>query len=281
LSYTILRGSENSTLYSLAAQFVEPYEAVCCSLMEQILQATPSLHLIVDINDISKALTVKGVFTYNPKGEALLCCLPFQDQWVKNSLIKFFKNKTVFCISGAKPYVDFLYVVLCKVKHKSASEVREMLFMKHDGFTFNTISGDIRQCTIGMIECVMPMQMDYMQVEVMPEHTRPHPAAERLHLERCIKNNEVFVLFDDKRIVSKIHINAKSSHYIQIGGVYTLKDYRSKGYARNLVSFLVNYSRENRKETVLFVKPDNLSAIKCYQKAGFVITGKYSIVYYL
>ena len=54
-----------------------------------------------------------------------------------------------------------------------------------------------------------------------------------------------------------------------IGGVYTYPDYRSKGYATLATSTVTEEALKNAEAAALFVRPDNYSAIRVYEKIGY------------
>lgn len=280
----IVRAQDRDSLYSCARRFVQPFEILCCALMEQIVSKDKNVYLILSQSSIDAAV-VKGVFTYGERGVTVLSCLPYRDDEVKKCLMSFFRGKSVFCLSGDKDYVDFLSCILLLTRHKKPSDVREMFFMTYDDRRKKVSHAggdyDILLCRSDYIDELMPLQTDYMQKEVMPCNTKVSPAAERLYLEKCINKCNIYVLMYKGHIVSKVHFNAQSPLCNQLGGVYTLGDYRGRGYAGYLIEYMTELGLKQGKQTVLFVKENNESAIKCYTRCGFIITGRYSIVYYL
>jgi predicted GNAT family acetyltransferase len=54
-----------------------------------------------------------------------------------------------------------------------------------------------------------------------------------------------------------------------IGGVYTHPDYRSRGYATLATSAVTEEALKNAEAAALFVRSDNYSAIKAYEKIGY------------
>ncbi len=79
-----------------------------------------------------------------------------------------------------------------------------------------------------------------------------------------------FILRKDGHIVSKANIHGTSKSYFQIGGVNTRKEYRRKGYAAQVVSFLCkHYFDQGLKHGLLFTANDNFGAQELYKKIGF------------
>ncbi len=262
--------------------FIRPYEGICCSLVEQIQEKNPNIYVILNSETLLKE-EIKGIFTWGPKGEVVFCCLPYRDSFIKEALISFFRDRKIFCISGAKEYADQIISALYIAGRRTPSELREMLFMTCSQLPQKDKNSQYRieLCREEWLDELFPMQMDYMQKEVMPLKRLPSAAAERMSLSRYVKQKSMYVLLNEGKIVSKINISARTQSYAQIGGVYTHPDYRNHGYGRVLISHIINAENQQGRKSVLFVKKDNASAIKCYLNAGFEVSGIYSIAYYL
>ena len=99
-----------------------------------------------------------------------------------------------------------------------------------------------------------------------------------------IKNNEgkceVFEFCDStNNIVGTISVMYKGGNDIEykirhidafIYNVYTIKNYRGRGYAGEMIKLLMEYLHEKDiNKAYLAVSTNNESAIRCYQKAGF------------
>lgn len=140
---------------------------------------------------------------------------------------------------------------------------------------------EIIRCDKSHIDSLLPLQVDYTRVEVLPPWRQVFPAAERISLEKNFSCQLYFALLENGKIVSKANTNAISTHFFQIGGVYTLKDFRSRGYASALVKHIALEAKSLNRQAILFVKKENPSAIRAYSNAGFVITSSYKIIYYL
>lgn len=84
-----------------------------------------------------------------------------------------------------------------------------------------------------------------------------------------IRKNDLFGYFHDYKIVSRGIVAAKSRHGWALGGMYTLEEYRGRGYATAVMSSMVEYSSRHTDNIVLFVRDDNVPAIRSYDKIGF------------
>jgi predicted GNAT family acetyltransferase len=73
--------------------------------------------------------------------------------------------------------------------------------------------------------------------------------------------------------------NARMPDMRQIGGVFTPKDLRGRGYARTAVALsLVGARDEGVKRAILFTPEDNLPAIAAYRALGFERVGDFKLL---
>ena len=288
----VVSASGSPKVLKLALDFVLPYEKRCCALFQRIINHDNSVHIIIEKGTLNSwHPLVHGVFTYSGQGRLVFCCLPEQTTEVSLALTEFFAKNSVFCISGQKEWADFLEEIVSGIYRGRKSEVHEYHFMEEgrdleamdkdeDDFSHRS-DCEIIRCSKNHIEQLMPLQLDYTRVEVLPAWREVVPAAERISLEKNFKNQFYFAVVEKGKIVSKANTNAITKGFFQIGGVYTLEEFRGKGYASALVEHIAREACLLNRKAVLFVKKENAGAIKAYTKAGFIITGGYKIVYYL
>jgi uncharacterized protein len=74
------------------------------------------------------------------------------------------------------------------------------------------------------------------------------------------------------------NIQTYTSKINQIGGVYTLPEYRGKGYCKAIVSELCKRILGRGKMPTLSVKNNNTPAVCAYQSIGFKYYDDYLIV---
>ncbi|MCQ2594424.1 MAG: GNAT family N-acetyltransferase [Treponemataceae bacterium] len=124
------------------------------------------------------------------------------------------------------------------------------------------------------------LQQGYEIEEVLPPGSEHDPESCLKNLEIALKKQQVFAIYVAGAAVAKTGTNAQGFNHCQIGGVYTLPNYRGKGLAGFGICRLCSVLKEQNKKPVLFVKTHNLPAQKAYLKAGFVFTGKFNIFYF-
>lgn len=96
---------------------------------------------------------------------------------------------------------------------------------------------------------------------------------------RNLTDQTCFGLFANGIMVSGAVIEASSPEIAVIGSVKTLSAYRNKGYATALMASAVRYCHKNGQSVYLFVRKDNLPAIRAYMKVGFSIVDEILISY--
>lgn len=306
--------AQNEFVFKLLKEYLLPYEKYCCTLMQKILSHEKSIYFLGDMNigdvlqltsaelneahtseinthtlsDIQKTLSlIHGVISFE-KGRTVFHCLPEQNSEIFDSLKFFFLNQAVSGIVGEKTGTLYLQSILQKARCGKEVEVRDYYFMeasnvnlKQDNLVVeNSNENKIILCTEKDINLLMPLQFSYIKEEVTPDSRKANAAAERLLFEKLVKKNVVYGIKNNSEFISKAHISVSTNNYFQIGGVYTVEQYRNHGLACSLVKEIAKEAVLENKKAVLFVKQKNSSALHSYQKAGFVKTGEYRIVYY-
>lgn len=204
---------------------------------------------------------------------------------LKNRIAKIFENKKMYCITGEYNGTKFIQdIIKQNIKIELDYELR--VFQKNTKCNFFNNDDEkkfqIVNCTTNELEKIFPLQKKYDAEEVLPP-------GETLDEELCKKRlytnlqKQIIIAIknlDDNNFVAKAGTNALGVNHYQLGGVYTLPEYRGKGFARILVRKLAEGFSQAEKNVVLFVKEKNEPAKAAYTKAGFLPLGKYRIVYY-
>lgn len=95
-----------------------------------------------------------------------------------------------------------------------------------------------------------------------------------------IKKQNWWGYFQEKCLCSMASRRANFDNMAQIGGVYTLPEYRRKGYAKTCMIQIMNDSKtiHRDRDLVLFTPENNKSARKLYEKLGFKKIGYFGVV---
>jgi len=97
-------------------------------------------------------------------------------------------------------------------------------------------------------------------------------------IERFIARSEQWVLESDSTPVATSTFNARLAETVQIGGVWTPPELRSRGYARAVVGGSLLAARDaGISRAVLFTPQRNLPAQRAYESLGFRPVGDYTV----
>ncbi len=136
-----------------------------------------------------------------------------------------------------------------------------------------------RRVQIRDLELITHWRLGYA-VETMGETDSPE-LRERLreNIKKYQKLNRIWILEDEGQPVAMSAFNATSKEAVQVGGVWTPPEFRSKGYGRSVVATSLSDARDDGVETaVLFTGEDNIPAQKAYEALGFRHIGDYRIL---
>ena len=101
-----------------------------------------------------------------------------------------------------------------------------------------------------------------------------------LYIEKLKKSPSIHAWSHKENMaIAKAEIAAVAFQYLQLGGVYTLPDWRGKGVAAHVVCRLIQMARAQNKNLALFVKKDNPRAIALYQKLMMEMHSDFRIYY--
>lgn len=300
--------SVNERTFSLAQSYLLPIEQKCVFLSQLVRKHSSDIYIILDNNpdnsnnsDKSSQLidlqNVLGVFYLN---KSLFHC--FKDTSKVNiaDFTPLFyeiltQNQTsIKNISGEKDGTDFFLEVIRNLSENPVStfpkkfNVKQindykLMVLPHQQFqqSQKLYNDDfIMRCTENDMENLFEIERNYLQDEVAVRGQKVSDAEVSMRLRQILKNQLYFALISDDKIVSKAYTNAIGKNWIQIGGVYTLFQFRQNGYAALTVSTLCKRILQAHKNISLFVKTKNLPAQQLYQKIGFTFHSDYKIVYF-
>jgi RimJ/RimL family protein N-acetyltransferase len=138
---------------------------------------------------------------------------------------------------------------------------------------------NFRVPTSADIASLVPLQAAYQKEEVLQAGALYSPALCRYQTEYIVRNEKILIACNRGRIIGKINTNAQSYSRYQLGGVYVEPAYRNCGVASAMTNVFCRLLLAEGKALTLFVKKNNLAAIRVYQKTGFTKTADYRIVY--
>ena len=89
-----------------------------------------------------------------------------------------------------------------------------------------------------------------------------------------ISKQPIYAVFVDGELVSYVGSFIQLPQVWMIGGVYTHLKHRNKGYATLATSAVTEEALRNAEVAALFVRSDNYSAIRVYEKIGYKKIGE-------
>jgi ribosomal protein S18 acetylase RimI-like enzyme len=122
-------------------------------------------------------------------------------------------------------------------------------------------------------------RVDYC-VETLGMRASPELAAtSRVEIGRLQRDGSQWILLDRDRAVSYSAFNARVPDAVQVGGVWTPRELRGRGYGRAVVAgSLLDARREGVRTAVLFTDEENRPARAAYEALGFRVVGDYALV---
>ncbi len=139
---------------------------------------------------------------------------------------------------------------------------------------------DWRRATQQDIPLLAGWRVDYSveALEAVPDATLRAQA--EADIAAGVQAGDVFVLTRaDGAILSMATHNARIPDTVQIGGVWTPRDLRGRGYARAVVAGALLAARDDgARLAVLFTGKENEPARRAYLALGFQIIGDYAIL---
>jgi predicted GNAT family acetyltransferase len=101
----------------------------------------------------------------------------------------------------------------------------------------------------------------------------------RANVERKQAQGLTWVLEDSGHPVSTSGFNTTTAEVVQIGGVYTPPELRSRGYGRAVVAAsLLDARAEGAERSILFTGVDNIPAQRSYESLGYRHIGDYRLL---
>jgi predicted GNAT family acetyltransferase len=88
-----------------------------------------------------------------------------------------------------------------------------------------------------------------------------------------------WILYDRDKPVSTSGFNTTTAEVVQIGGVYTPPELRSRGYGRAVVAAsLIDARAEGVRSSILFTGVENIAAQRAYEALGYWHIGDYRLL---
>lgn len=179
---------------------------------------------------------------------------------------------------------------LINLINKPVRYINKYFSMKLRNNDFNPVVFDIdnyycSKCDITYFDKLKDIQYLYHKEEVYDSGSYYPYKAEMRALKETLAtrlNYAVFLKEKNNAAVSKCNVNGEAPNLYQLGGIYTKKEYRNKGFSKLCLTYLINdiFNLNKNNEIILYVKKENEAAVNLYLKLGFKIEYETMLCYY-
>ncbi len=138
----------------------------------------------------------------------------------------------------------------------------------------------VRRATPQDLAALLPLQEAYEREEVLLPGRSINKGLTMRMLQHSIDKQLVLLASVQGRVVAKAATNARGGRYDQLGGVYTAPEFRGRGIGSLVVANITRLILQQRRGVSLFVKKDNVSAQRLYDRLGFSHMADLRIGYY-
>jgi len=167
------------------------------------------------------------------------------------------------------------YKLLCSRSDSLSDRINSYLNLKEA----SRMDITIHRALNSDLEKLMPLRKAYEIEEVILNPNNFNEGSCRRRFALTIDEQAVFYAENRGIPIATSCINACGIDWFQIGGVYTLPEYRGRGISAMLMARLAEHAVSTQKDLTLFVKKDNPAAIKLYSNCGFKKMDGYRISY--
>ena len=270
-------------------RFLQEHEHKCVSLTSRLLRQTGDAFyerragILLHKND---AGVVTGVYYVSPLGVILPVFTPLtevrnEDKTVFTRFTRRFLSR-IHSIIGTAGDVALVEEIL---GNTPVSKNRYILMSKDvDDFRPETKTFppgiSVRPATLRDAPRLFPLQKFYEMEEVLVHPERFNDRGCMAHLRKNLNRQIILVAETEDTIVAKAGTNGIGYTYFQLGGVYTLPDYRNQGISTALITVLMGEILDRGKKACLFVKKGNLPALRVYEKLGFLLREDFAVSYF-
>ncbi len=277
--------------------FILPREHYCASLSARLRRAgdnrihipdVSQAHIFIEVSNWQNAAhapSITSLYYIERSGFSFIICanrkrsaaelIPLR-RLISPSLKKLFS-----CMGRAEDCETFGRMFGIEAKHKidyfmmeRLQEYQQKYQQKHKP------KHKIHRGAVQDAEKLLPLHIAYEKEEViLPGYVLNSMFLSR-QFHEILRRERLFFCEIDGRAVAKAQTNARGLGVEQIGGVYTVPSLRRRGIGTLLIDRLSREIMQDGKGAVLFVKRHNEAAVKLYEKCGFNVTCRFTIMYF-
>ena len=285
--------------YSIAQEFIQTHEKYSVILSYKLFQKPEWIFLLSQNQIISSQEQIIGIVSVS---RTILHCLPFarsstpenillQQEFIQ-TFAEFLKTKKVECLNG-EAFGSALILSALKLNNILPSTINDYDLMELNIEEFSKIPLPTLPQNHQIIRCkpqinphyknqLFQLQKEYEIEEVLPPSMPFSELACKIRLNNFLQNQYFIALkTPTDEFIAKAGTNAIGKKFIQLGGIYTKKSQRRKGFSFILIYTILKRILRVKKSAILFVKKSNLPAINLYKSLSFNKISDYIISYFV
>ena len=194
----------------------------------------------------------------------------------------FFFAASVHSVLGSKRDVR---IIVDALSIQPKSQVEYVLMVKSEPHFFDEPGENIPGLTIRKAgkqdaQSIYPLQYGYEHEEVLIHPDRFNAGNCMAILKRSLVKQIIYIAELNGKPVAKASTNGIGFDYYQLGGIYTIPEFRKRGISTSLVRSLVRDIEHSGKRSCLFVKRSNTTARQVYRNLGFCYCIDFEAAYF-
>jgi uncharacterized protein len=217
--------------------------------------------------------TLRGILTFYNLGS----CIPhYESKAAIQVFTEIMKERKFSYLLGMEHIVKPLYEEIKEIKE--LEEYSEDAYYINNNFKPYTLDG------IQIIDGKQP-PLDDLEAFIKEAYAdgfrsvRTREDIEKMFNERSADEDFLF-LVKDGEIKAQANVQTYTSKINQVGGVFTLRSERGKGYCKAIVSEVCRRIIQRGKTPTLMVRKNNTPAVKAYESLGFRYYCDYLIIFF-
>lgn len=297
-----------------ALDFIAPFENECVNLAHEILHGAKNCYAVknesIENSQIAPRNSIEkivGVFCYRNR-RTIFHCLPFTKyktaldkilcQETQGAFYEFFADEKPFCINGEATGSLFLKNIFRNKKNSAhAKIVNEYFLMQKNLAQEKNASADLPAQSPEMPqssenefrifqaapcdeEKLFPLERAYQFEEVIPPNFNVSEKLLRDSFRLNLQSQRIFALQIEGAPVAKAAITACGKNYALLGGVYTLPEFRRKGFATILIRHILRVLAAENKCASLYARKNKIAAVELYKSLDFESVAEYRLIYF-
>lgn len=273
---------------SKAIEFLKKYEVFCLDLTSEVLRLRDRFSEMVKKIFCFAFLCnerIIGLFVFN-EHKTFLYCFPEQNPKTLEAFFictkNFFTKYRIASIVGTKYFAEalkdylikhFAYTLIKREEYflleKKCSQERRQCFEANGDLKFSI------SCLTD-VDKLLQIELAYEREELEIDTSNEYFS--RFYLSKMIREQTVFKCENKSKIIARVHTNAIGINAVQLGGVYTVPEFRRRGISKKLIEYAINYLSNTKRKFVLFVKVKNKPAIALYKALAFKKIDDFQII---